>query len=363
MIKWFKYIALIGLIPTIYVVIVLLYATATDYQPEAVKSLPVFGKVASLESDSIMSCVIWNIGFTGLGAETDFFYDGGKVVTQTEELVAKNRQGVLDFVKYCHNATAFMFQETDSCSKRSHYVDMTRVLNEVLPNYEATYAANYDVKFVPIPFTDPMGKVHSGLASYFKGRVLSTERHRFDSQFSWPQRLFFLDRCFSSHIVEIKEGVRICFINTHCSAYDTSGTMVANEIQRLMSFADSIHTTLQIPVIIGGDWNQCPPEYNPVDPKKYNEYKVSDNQLPAGWRWISDTSIPTNRKLNEPYIKGKSYTSVIDFYAVSPDVEVVSVETVDLDFAFSDHQPVELRFTIKSKVAANDAPAGSEDTP
>jgi exonuclease III len=38
---------------------------------------------------------------------------------------------------------------------------------------------------------------------------------------------------------------------------------------------------------------------------------------------------------------------VIDGFIVSPNVEVLSVQTIDLDFKNSDHNPVKLTFALK----------------
>lgn len=332
-------------IPAIYVGCVLFYATLTDYTPPAKEGIKVNGNTIPLATDSIFTCISWNIGFTGLGEETDFFYDGGKVVTQTEPLVAKNRQGILDFVKRNSDVDVYFFQEVDSMAKRSHRTNMIHEFAQCLPNWAHSFALNYNVDFVPIPFFDPMGKVKSGLCNFTRFSTDHSERISYNSQFSWPTRLFFLDRCFLVQHSHLPDGSEICLINTHCSAYDTAGVMVADEIKMLMTYADSIHQQ-GIPVIIGGDWNQCPPNYTPKDPKTYNEYILKDAQLPTGWRWVADVTTPTNRKLTTVYDPKTSYTSVIDHFVVSPDIDVVAIKTIDLQFAFSDHQPVRLDFRV-----------------
>lgn len=343
--KIIRFALMVIALPIFYVGGVLLYATITDYNPPYKEDLQIIGEVSENENDSVYSAISWNVGFTGLGAETDFFYDGGTVVTQTEALVAKNRKGICDFVSAKADVDVFFFQEVDSAAKRSHYINLVDELSTSLPGFVRSFAINYNVDFVPIPFFEPMGKVKSGLATFSRLSTQKAERIAYDSQFSWPTRLFFLDRCFLAQSAKLDDGTEICFINTHCSAYDTAGVMVANEIKRLMNYADSLYqrgTT----VIIGGDWNQCPPEYTPKDPKTYNEYILSDDQLPANWRWVADINTPTNRKLTTAYNPETSYTSVIDHFVVSPNVEVVKVETINLDFAFSDHQPVRLDFRI-----------------
>ena len=64
--------------------------------------------------------------------------------------------------------------------------------------------------------------------------------------------------------------------------------------------------------------------------------------LPAQWQYAYDTSAPTCRLLNMPYDPTDEATQfyVIDGFIVSPNVEITSVETLDLQFHASDHNPV-----------------------
>jgi hypothetical protein len=42
-------------------------------------------------------------------------------------------------------------------------------------------------------------------------------------------------------------------------------------------------------------------------------------------------------------------TTVINFYLLSPNVQAQSVKTIDVGFAYSDHQPVIARMRLKAK--------------
>ena len=48
-----------------------------------------------------------------------------------------------------------------------------------------------------------------------------------------------------------------------------------------------------------------------------------------------------------PYEKGVSYSAVIDGFIVSDNVEVTYVENIDLEFLYSDHNPVIIDFILK----------------
>lgn len=341
----FKFIAVVALIAGLYVAGVLIYGTLTDYNPPQLVPIASVGE-AKLPADSVITFITWNIGYTGQGARADFFYDGGKQVVASEADVTEYRNGITEFMASQNDVDVFFLQEVDSLARRSHYVNHSAHFAAHLPDYLYAFAPNYNVQFVPMPLWNPMGKVISGLTTFSRLPADGFERHAFDSQFSWPTRIFFLDRCFLSHRTPLPNGKDLICINTHCSAYDTSGTMVSKEIERIVAFAEAEYLKGNY-VVIGGDWNQCPPGYTPLDSSlSYNEHILRNDQLPAGWRWESDINVYTNRKMTTVY-GPDCYKSVIDHFVVSPNLETVKVEGIDLDFAFSDHQPVKLSVKLK----------------
>jgi endonuclease/exonuclease/phosphatase family metal-dependent hydrolase len=343
--KLIRFILLVALAFGLYVGGVLLWGTLTDYQPADLIKLEAQGEAVGMP-DSTFTFLTWNIGFTGLGEETDFFYDGGSTVIQTETIVQKNLRGITDFLAAQKDVDVFFLQEVDSLARRSHYANHLDTFATALPQTEWSFGVNYRVDFVPVPIFEPMGQVVSGIANFSRLPSRDHERHAYHSQFDWPTRIFFLDRCFLSQRIPLSNGKELIAINTHCSAYDTAGTMVADEIKLLMAFAQKEYEKGNY-VVVGGDWNQCPPNYTPknTDPRAYNEYILSDDQLPDGWRWVADPTIPTNRKLETVYTPD-SYTSVIDHFVVSPNLEVLAVEGIDLQFKYADHQPVKLKVKL-----------------
>lgn len=124
---------------------------------------------------------------------------------------------------------------------------------------------------------------------------------------------------------------QLVMINTHFSAYD-NGEMKQQEMAKLKKIVLNEYNKGNF-VVVGGDFNQA---YSAEQIKSF---------LPD-WTVAADTQVPTNRDLSEPY-HSNSKTGTIDYFLVSPNVEVLSVKTEDLGFAFSDHQPVKLTFKIK----------------
>ena len=105
-------------------------------------------------------------------------------------------------------------------------------------------------------------------------------------------------------------------------------------------------------MLIGGDWNQVPPglsstHFNAKMPEGYTPQAVTAAQFPAGFGVSYDSKIPTNRSNDKPFKTDETYTTLIDYFVHSPNVEVVSVRGIDLQFKHSDHQPVIMKFCLK----------------
>jgi endonuclease/exonuclease/phosphatase family metal-dependent hydrolase len=322
------------LIPILWVGGNLIYGTLTDFKPPQKEALEIEA-VNAERPDSIVQIFNWNIGYCGLGEESDFFYDGGSTVRMDQSTVQKNLNGVMNTLKYYDEADIFLLQEVDTLSKRSWELNEYSDIAEILPDHNRSFALNYNVNFIPIPLTEPMGKVTGGLASYNRFTVTSATRHQFPSSYAWPNSIYFLDRCFMVQRMPYND-VELVVINTHNSAYD-DGSLKAAEMDYLKDFLKAEEEKGNY-IIVGGDWNQHAPGQG--DRQVPNDYI-------AGWNWVYDTSFPTNRNLEKAYVAGETKTQVIDFFLCSPNVEVQSVNVINLDFKFSDHQPVILTAKLK----------------
>jgi hypothetical protein len=68
--------------------------------------------------------------------------------------------------------------------------------------------------------------------------------------------------------------------------------------------------------------------------------------LPQNWQWAIDEKIPTYRLLNTKYIEGETQVGIIDGFLVSPNIKIESIETMDLKFKNTDHNPVIITFQL-----------------
>jgi len=354
--KALKRILILLSIPLILLVGLLLFSTLTDYrpEPESEEKLSLEGKSAKIEGDTF-TALIWNIGYAGLGAEMDFFNDGGKMVRPTADQHAKFLNGIKGAVASMRDSVDFfLLQEVDKNSKRSYYANQQDNLASVLSGFAACFALNYDVKFVPVPFAfpyTPYGKTYGGLLSFSRFAPDASLRLQYPGGFDWPTRLYMLDRCALEQKFKLPNGKELLIVNTHNTAYDATGEIKKLELQYLKKRYEA-EVKKGNYVVIGGDWNQVPPglsstHFNAKMPEGYTPQAVTADQFPTGFGVSYDAKTPTNRSNDKVYTSSESYTTLIDYFVHSPNVEVLSVRGIDLQFKDSDHQPVVLKFCLK----------------
>lgn len=326
----------------------IIHASMTDYQPKA-KEILVQQKPHKPNNEKVLAgqklrFLIWNIGYTGLGAESDFFYDGGKMVHPKKEWVEKNLEGIAETLE--ENIADFvLLQEVDSNAQRSYYTNQLEDIQAVLPEYHYSFATNFRVEFIPYPFDEPLGGVHSGIATYSRFEAVENTRFQFEGNYDWPKHLYFLDRCFLLQRFPIGGSEKqLVVINSHNSAYDKGGKLKKKQMDYLKDLLIGEYRKGNY-VVVGADWNQIPPDFDPYRFVKkgiipYIDMKSPSNYPETGWRWIYDGNTPTNRALRKPYSKDSTFTTVIDYFLVSPNIIVKKIKGVDVNFEYSDHQPV-----------------------
>lgn len=345
----FKILGVLALLLVLAFCGLLIHGTATDYQPPESEDCAVVSSGEEVLPDTLRM-VIWNIGYSGLGKEMDFFYDGGKNVRPSPEYSTLFLEGILRTTKNMEGYDFLLFQEVDTSSKRSYGRNIYKEIDGMMKDHNATFAMNYHTDFNPIPFSDPLGRINSGLATYSKYTPTAVTRHQFPGNYAWPKKVYMLDRCFMESRFPLANGKELVLINTHNSAYD-DGTLKTQQMEYLKDFLITDYEAGNY-VIVGGDWNQCPPNFNPhkfdgQTNDAYAQTNIDPEFMPAGWVWAYDPGFPTNRKLDKPYNAQESGRTLIDFYLVSPNVRVLEVKCRPQGFSYSDHEPVSLKITLQ----------------
>lgn len=327
----------------------------TEYRPAPVEYKAI-DTVKRAELPAELKLLIWNIGYGGLGAESDFFMDGGRAVMPPgRRTVEKNLRGIMDFLQA--NPVDFcLLQEVDRASKRSFDIDEGELILKALTQdnrdespLSLEFAPNYQCRFVPYPWP-PIGHVKSGLCTLSRFSPESAERRSLPVPFRFPVRLVNLKRCLLVTRYPCPNGHELVLVNLHLEAYDDGEGKLA-QTKVLADFVQSEYEKGNY-VIAGGDWNQAFDEDSGIFQGEVPEGIWEPGLLPrAGFdprfQLVTDPRTPSFRVLNRPYQKDSpgTYTGIIDGFLLSPNVRLIACETQDLDFQFSDHQPILL--TVK----------------
>lgn len=336
----------------VVLIIALIVATLSDFRlagrimltKDGVEGLPEI-------NTSELTLLTWNIGYAGLGKEMDFFYEGGKQVRPSREYYSRCFDGIQDFIETSRHTSFILLQEVDVKAKRSFWINQVGNIGRILGNHTLVFAKNYDVPFVPLPFAQPMGSVLSGLTTFSLYSPATAERVGFPSDMGWPNSLFLPDRCYLIQRFVTANGKVLVLINTHNSAFD-NGERRKQQLGQLKTEALKEFQNGNY-VIVGGDWNLNPPLFDTSQIVNGDKALVNaagcigNDLLPSDWTWAYDKKTPTNRWVNIPYSRGETQTTTIDFFLLSPNIDLMEVNTVDLNFEHSDHNPVKIKITLK----------------
>ncbi len=331
------------------------WLTWTEYTPDPVVSLEPLRREGNgvLRTGEPVDLLSWNIGYAGLGKESDFIMDGGtNVASADENTVRRYLKGIEELVS-SSDYSLVILQEVDTGSARTFDIDEAALL----ARGNAFHALNFSCPFVPNPETylyQPIGKVNSGLLTSSDYPAKKAERISLPCPFSWPLRIANLKRCLLVTYIPIEgSDKQLVLINLHLEAYDEGEGKIA-QTQQLRDFMQAEYQKGNY-VIAGGDFNQVFPhtleDYPNTHPELWTPGVLEMEMLPAGagWQFVWDEKTPTCRLLNQPYDPADTVNTqyyVIDGFIISPNVQMLARETLDMGFVNSDHNPVHLRFTL-----------------
>lgn len=309
----------------------------------------------------------YNVGFGAYTPDYTFFMDKGVMKDGTPkqgvhgkavslESVEAATQGSIATIAQAANGSApdFMFfQEIDTDSDRSYHVNQVKAVKDTFSTYESSFASNFHSGFLAYPLHDMHGKVNSGILTLSRVNMINSIRRSYPVTTDFPDKYFDLDRCFQITRYKLPDKHSLVLINSHMSAYDKGGKFRAAQLKLLTDTLVSEYAKGNY-VIAGGDWNHAlcdslelyPSEQGIPDWVK----PLNASDLPQGFTCVAAdnlSEVPTCRGDDIAYEKGVTYTTTVDGFIVSNNVEA-QAHNIDTGFATSDHNPVLLTFKLKA---------------
>lgn len=285
---------------------------------------------------------VWNLGYAGLGADADFFADGGEMFKPPSRASVERNLGAIRTTLGTFDSDVFLLQETARAGMMDYEVDVLDGVRTALPRYEMFFSADVRTKLFPRAYS-----LEHGLAMLTRVEAPEQRIVRLPEE---PDAMFGLvRRRYHTQVLDLEVGNRPWRImNVHLSAFDEGANVRMQQLRAVLEIAEQGYAEGRA-VIIGGDWNMVlTPTNFPHNSAESALFWVHDfprEELAEGWQIVTDPSTPTVRTNERTYHAGENFTTIIDGFIVSPNVVASDVRTLDLGFAVTDHQPVSASFT------------------
>jgi len=324
-----------------------LYIIASEFKPAPIEETEKIRNNRDFKFEEIKTITTFNIGYCSLDKDQDFFLEGGtndKRISRDE--IFDNLLSITGIIKDL-NSDFVLLQEVDTHGSRSANINQVEHITTEMHKYNLFFAYNYRAKFVPIPLLHPMGSAHSGLLTLSKKEFLNSTRISLDGQEEFPKSLFYPKRCMVVNEFQINRNKKLYLINVHLSAYDKGGMYRSKQIAHILKYINNLYNEKENYIIVGGDFNLL------LDKKKYQEGMPEwVNMLPeelyaSNFRVVFDPKVNSVRGEDMPYVKGRSFETIIDGFIISPNLTVSNIKTHDFGFEYTDHNPVTLSFKLK----------------
>jgi hypothetical protein len=306
-------------------------ALARDIEREQVENLPGAGQTLDI--------LIWNIGYGGLGAGSDFVSDGGThYFPPSRTAVRENAAAIEETIRGQSDADVVIIQELARAGPPNYWVDVRAYAERPLAGRDRVFFADFKTRLMPWP----LRMVH-GQGLYSRFAVDSADVLALPAE---DAGIFGVRRRYASPFVRLAGDANWTIASVHLAAFDADALVRTRQLRELMAWAQQEYASGRR-VVIGGDWNfQIAETAFPHTTEErflFWLFPFPQDALPQGWRIAADGSIPSVRTNHKPYVAGENYVTTIDGFIVSPNVAVESVRGFDLGFRHTDHQPVRIR--------------------
>ena len=351
-----------------------------------------------LPGEQTYTIMTYNIGFGAYTPDYSFFMDGGKYSwARSKDGLKENLINIANMIDG-YDPDFVLLQEVDENGTRTYHVNEVSYMC-ALDYYQHVYAQNFDSPFLFWPLLEPHGANKSGLLTLSSAYISSALRRSLPVADSLTKIVDY-DRCYSISRIPVGEvslmigsgeytstsSKELVIFNVHLSAYSTDAV---REAQLSMLFEDMQNEYDKGNyVICGGDFNhnlrsdgdggeapgwaqpfpkediphcfsfgfslpmsrvithdRAPTEKEKAQMEKFQQELA---ELEEQGKWPAKINIEHDscRNADEPYNPDTTFTVLADGFIVSDNIQVLSYESVDLQYAYSDHDPVIMEFYL-----------------
>ena len=308
---------------------------------------------AAVQTGQPYTVISYNIGFGAYEPDYGFFMDGGaESRAWSRERVTANVQNIASFLKE-RQADFYLLQEVDIGSTRTYQLDEREALYAALFDKCSVFAQNYDSPYLMYPLNSPHGASRSGLLTFSRADITAAERVELPVE-SGFMKLLDLDRCYSVSRIPAEDGKELVLYNLHLSAYTSDGTIATEQLKLLLADMQAEYDAGNW-CVAGGDFNkdllgdsaawfgEADQSYSWAQPIPAGTFDGVDVTLVTPLD--ESAPVPSCRNADGPYHQGQ-YVLTVDGFLVTPNVTVARAVVLDTGFAYSDHNPVTMTFTL-----------------
>ncbi len=336
----FRFVKSVIILLLIAFIVFVLFSAITKYRPQDVKLLESNDKPTILSDTATVELLTWNTGYSSLGDDAGGFNIFGRISRTAVERILQNYYQINEYLKTNRHKDFILLQRVDKNSRRSFNINALDSLKQLFSASSIIYGNNFNVRLVPFP---PFGHVNSGIVTISNSEPFIAERHSYPGNYPALKSLFYKQRCYTLSRYQVENGRELVIINTHNSKPDYENLLEkqTNHIKKILNEEYNKGNY----VIAGGTWNISPPGFEPDF--FFNRFETVNVYFPGDnledWQWAYDKNVPTKRRLDKPYNPAETLTTLVDYFIVSPNIKVIDVEGVHLDFKYSDHNPVKIK--------------------
>lgn len=309
----------------------------------------------AVQTDAPYTVVSYNIGFGAYEDDYGFFMDGGtESRAWSKERLDANLTAIGALLAQ-QDADFCLLQEVDIGSTRTYQVDERPYLTGALPEMSSVFCQNYDSPYLMYPLLRPHGASRSGLLTLSSVAVTAAARVELPVE-SGFMKLLDLDRCYSVCRIPAADGHELVLYDLHLSAYTSDGAIATEQLSLLLSDMQTEYDAGNW-CVAGGDFNkdllddsaawfgEADQDYSWAQPIPAEVFDGLDISLVTPLD--ENDPVPSCRNADGPYHEGQ-YVLTVDGFLVSANVTVEQASVIDAGFAYSDHNPVTMTFTLQS---------------